>query len=144
MSTTSGVDWDRRFLDLALHIARWSKDPSTRVGAVITDAKRRIVSVGYNGEPHGVSPAVTREQKLARTIHAENNAILFAQRNLTGCTLYCTHPMCGPCMALAVQAGIKRVVYIVDDSDFTLRWAESMAESSAIALDAGVEYVAWS
>ncbi len=33
--------WDRRFIELAQHIATWSKDPSSRVGAVIVDEHRR-------------------------------------------------------------------------------------------------------
>ena len=40
--------------NLAKHIGSWSKDPSTKVGAVIVDDKNRIVSVGYNGFPRGV------------------------------------------------------------------------------------------
>ena len=40
--------WDTRFLGLATHISAWSKDPSSQVGAVITDGNR-IISLGYNG-----------------------------------------------------------------------------------------------
>jgi deoxycytidylate deaminase len=40
--------WDRRFLELARHVAAWSKDPSTQVGAVVAEGKR-VVSLGYNG-----------------------------------------------------------------------------------------------
>ncbi|MCG8123835.1 MAG: cell division protein DedD, partial [Candidatus Thiodiazotropha taylori] len=29
--------WDTRFLGLAAYISAWSKDPSSQVGAVITD-----------------------------------------------------------------------------------------------------------
>ena len=43
--------WHKRFLDLAEHVAQWSKDPSTKVGSVITDGGRKIVSLGYNGLP---------------------------------------------------------------------------------------------
>lgn len=42
--------WDKRFLELAAFIAEWSKDPSTKCGAVITDGKQ-IVSQGFNGFP---------------------------------------------------------------------------------------------
>ena len=45
------MKWDYRFLDLAEFISSWSKDPSTKVGAVIVDKNNRIVSVGYNGFP---------------------------------------------------------------------------------------------
>src|SRR5438552_2049603 len=48
-----GSDWDYRFLMLAKHISLWSKDNSTKVGCVIADRKRRIISVGYNGLPMG-------------------------------------------------------------------------------------------
>ena len=39
-------DWDTRFLDLSEHISKWSKDPSTKVGAVIEfegDTKWRMI-----------------------------------------------------------------------------------------------------
>lgn len=38
--------WDRRMLGLVNLVATWSKDPSTGVGAVIVDAKNRVVSLG--------------------------------------------------------------------------------------------------
>lgn len=34
-------------IDMAAHVAKLSKDPSTKVGAVIFDPKRRIVSAGH-------------------------------------------------------------------------------------------------
>ena len=46
------TDWDKRFLDLAEYISSWSKDTSSKVGAVIVHNKR-IVSTGYNGFPEG-------------------------------------------------------------------------------------------
>jgi dCMP deaminase len=44
--------WDLRFLTLAKTVSTWSKDPSTKVGAVIVDKNRRVVSLGYNGFPN--------------------------------------------------------------------------------------------
>ena len=53
--------WDNRFYDLAAYIADWSKDPSTKVGAVIVDPKnKRIVSTGFNGFPFGVEDTAER------------------------------------------------------------------------------------
>ena len=46
--------WDRRFLGLAAHVAEWSKDPSTQVGAVVANGKK-VVSLGFNGFPQGMS-----------------------------------------------------------------------------------------
>lgn len=107
--------WDQRFLDLAAHIATWSKDPSTQCGSVIVDLDRRVVSTGYNGFPRGIEDNLKlltdRDTKLRLTIHAEQNALLFANRPVGGCTLY-VHPMppCAQCAAKIIQAGIRRVV----------------------------------
>lgn len=43
------MDWDEYFLNIAKTVAERSKDPSTKVGAVIIDKHRRPVSFGYNG-----------------------------------------------------------------------------------------------
>ena len=128
--------WDRRFLELAELVGSWSKDPSTQVGAVIVDIDNRIVSTGFNGFPRGcLDHADTlgdRERKLLRTIHAEDNALLFARRDVTGMTLYVTHPPCARCAAKVVQAGIAKVVYRLPPTDFTERWKHEMAEAMAI------------
>ena len=105
--------WHKRFFDLADLVGSWSKDPSTKVGAVIVRPDRTIASVGYNGFPRGVEDVyTTREAKLLRTVHAEANAILAAQESLRGYTLYVTplHP-CANCAAFIIQSGIKEVHY---------------------------------
>lgn len=80
--------WDRRFLKIAREVATWSKDPSTQVGAVIVDPDQRVVSLGYNGLPCGVSDSRDllddRVAKYATVIHAEQNALLFAARPVAG------------------------------------------------------------
>lgn len=43
--------WDRRFLELATLVASWSKDPSTKTGAVIIGPDRSVISTGFNGFP---------------------------------------------------------------------------------------------
>lgn len=107
--------WDIRFTELARLVSSWSKDPTTQVGAVIVDNNRRVVSVAYNGFPRGVEDypyrLENRDMKLHMTMHAEQNAILFAHRDLTGCTLY-TWPIqcCAQCAAMIIQSGIQRVV----------------------------------
>jgi dCMP deaminase len=135
--------WDARHLEMAHHAAAWSKDPSTKVGARIVDSRARVISEGFNGPPRGVedNPAVDRETKLRRTIHAERNAILFAQRDLAGTTIYVTHHPCAQCAALIVQAGIARVVCNAPDPAFQVRWAEDIAEAQHIFAEAGVTLV---
>ena len=113
----NGKKWDKRFLELAKLVGSWSKDPSTQVGAVIVDNNNRILSIGFNGFPKGVEDSekrlVDREQKYDIIIHAEANAILFADRSLEGCTIY-TWPFqpCSRCAGLIIQSGIKRIVSI--------------------------------
>jgi dCMP deaminase len=105
--------WHNWFFGLADHVASASKDPSTKVGAVIVRPDRTIASVGYNGFPRGVEDVyTTRDAKLLRTVHAEANAILSAHETLIGYTIYVTplHP-CANCAAYIIQSGIKEVHY---------------------------------
>lgn len=108
-------DWDARFLSLAAHIATWSKDPSTKCGAVIVRPDRTIASLGYNGFPRGVEDTPhllnNREEKYKRVVHAEVNALLFAREPVKGYALY-TWPFlpCCRCAAQIIQSGIERVV----------------------------------
>lgn len=106
------MHWDIRFLELAALVGSWSKDPSTKVGAVIVRPDRTIASLGYNGFPRGVDDTYQdREHKLLRTVHAEMNAILSAREPLDGCTLYVT-PLCpcANCAGAIIQANIEYVV----------------------------------
>jgi len=106
--------WDERFMRLAAHVAQWSKDPSTKVGAVIVDSKRRVIAMGYNGFPRGVDDSperyADREVKYAHVVHAELNAILNALGPVEGCTLYTTLEPCTGCAKAIIQSGISRVV----------------------------------
>lgn len=135
-------DWA---LDMAHHVSKLSKDPSTRVGAVIFDAKRRLVSAGYNGFARGVADTADRlhdrDKKLRLTIHAEKNAILFATAPLDGCTLVVTHPCCAQCAAQVIQAGIKHVLWKRPTIDFVQRWADDLALTRAQFAEAGVEVI---
>ena len=94
---TTSVEWDLRFLELAKLVSTWSKDPSTKVGAVIIDDNRRVVSVGYNGFPKGVRDSEhrlgNREVKYNYMVHAERNAMLFANSIPKNSTIY-TYPFC--------------------------------------------------
>jgi len=50
--------WHRRFLKLAHEVASWSKDDSTKVGAVIMGHDHTPRSFGYNGFPEGVDDTI--------------------------------------------------------------------------------------
>ena len=110
--------WDRRFIDLALHISGWSKDPSTKVGCVVVGEDREIRSTGFNGFPRGIDDSMERledrELKYPLICHAEENAIMHAARigiSLKDCTAYVTWPPCTRCARSLIQAGVVEVVY---------------------------------
>jgi dCMP deaminase len=106
--------WSERFLDLADHIATWSKDPTTQVGCVIVDKQNRIVSVGFNGFPRGVKDLVERyadrPTKHLFVAHAERNALDNAPLSVEGCTLYSPLLPCNECAKSIIQKGIKKVI----------------------------------
>lgn len=132
--------WDKKFLDMAEMVSLWSKDPSTKVGAVIVDNNNRLVSVGYNGFPRGIPDDERlreREKKYDIIVHAEMNAILFANRSVQGCTLY-TYPFepCSRCASVIIQTGIPRVVSYKNKQD---RWEENFEISRKLFMEAGVK-----
>ena len=139
------TDWHTRFMGLAHHVALWSKDESTKVGAVIVDKDNRIVSLGYNGPPRGVSDEhINREIKLLRTLHAEENAILFARGNVDGNILYITHHPCAHCAAVIVQSGLSAVYIPPVDADFLNRWYAGINEAKSMLRDARIDlYTLW-
>ena len=55
MKRTDYLSWDQYFMGIAKLSAMRSKDPHTSVGACIVDRDNKILSVGYNGMPHGCS-----------------------------------------------------------------------------------------
>ncbi len=116
------LTWDEYFMGLAHLSALRSKDPNTQVGAAIVDENHRVVSVGYNGFPTGVSDdefpwsreGGVLESKYAFVVHAELNAILNSQRSVRGCTIYVSLFPCNECAKAIIQSGIKRIVYESD------------------------------
>lgn len=136
------MKWDVRFLELAKLVSTWSKDPSTKVGAVITDKNNRIISIGYNGFAKNISDnnrLHDRETKYKIIIHGEINAILFAEKSLENCTLY-TFPFmpCSRCAAIIIQTGIKRVVSYKNTCS---RWQEDFELSKSLFIEAHVDYI---
>ncbi len=106
--------WNERFVQLADHVAQWSKDPSTKVGAVIVNEKKHVVAMGYNGFPRGVIDTpdryADRPTKLLFVAHAERNALDNAIVDVEGATLYSTLYPCTDCAKGIIQRGIKKVV----------------------------------
>lgn len=100
---------------IAETVATKSKDPSSKMGCVIVDQNKRVVSLGYNGLIQGADESKMtlseRPMKYHFAIHSEMNAVIFARRDLTGCTVYNRVATCDNCLKYCLQAGIKRFVY---------------------------------
>lgn len=129
------VDWDVRFMQLARHVAEWSKDRSTKVGAVIVDDGKVVIAIGYNGFPRGVDDDIEiyhkRPLKYKWTEHAERNAIYNAVRkgvSTMGCTMYLPWFPCMDCARAIVQSGISDVVVIKPDFQDE-RWGDDFVNA---------------
>ena len=109
--------WNKRFMEMAFLVASWSKDTSTKTGAVVVGPDREIRATGYNGLVRGVDD--NKPERLERPTkydffeHAERNAIYNAcltGTSLKGCVMYATHAPCTDCARAIIQAGIKTVI----------------------------------
>jgi dCMP deaminase len=136
---------DLFFLGLAQYVAQRSKDPSTRVGAVIVRPDRTVASMGYNGFPRGVGddPVRYRDRgtKYLMVVHAEQNALLTAREPLHGYTCYTTLHPCGNCAGAIIQSGIKRVVCFGAHNP---RLVDSFRAARTMFKEAGVELAIYS
>jgi dCMP deaminase len=127
----------------------YSKDQSTKVGALIMSDSNEPLSWGYNGLPRGVndSPEDHPERhdrtkvKYFWAEHSERNAIYSAARNghkLFGSKIYVSRlPTCADCARAIVQAGIKEV-FIEAGVTSVERWHESWKLAKEIYDEAGV------
>lgn len=125
--STEYISWDETWMEICEVIAKRSKDPKRKIGALIVNDEHKIISIGYNGMPntrHGIDNDkiypwtkvgnTPEDTKYAYVVHAELNAILNAASNgqsVKNCTLYVTYNCCNECCKAVVQSGIKKVIY---------------------------------
>ena len=116
------ITWDQYFMGIALLSSHRSKDPSTGVGACIVNSDNKILSMGYNGAPTGLSDdkfpwgreGSFLETKYAYVCHSELNAILNCPTSVKGARVYVTLFPCNECAKAIIQSGIKEVIYLDD------------------------------
>lgn len=145
---TSPIDWDRRFLKLAAgEINTWSKDPSTKVSAIVVNGKHPVAAA-YNGFPPGIADTEdrlnNRELKYKLVQHAEANAIATCAKlgiTTNGLTMAVTHFPCSACAGLMISAGIKKVIVQEPTADLLSRWKDSIDMSKDMFAEAGIEVV---
>lgn len=141
--------WDVRWLGLAAHVASWSKDPSTKVGAVAVSKDQRLLSMGWNGFPRGFQDRpelyADREYKYDYVVHAEKNCVYNAARegvSLIDSTMY-VHGMlvCSQCALGVRQCGVSRVVIATPDVDVVkVKWLEEFEKSGFVFYDGGISF----
>ncbi|MDF2720456.1 MAG: transport-associated-like protein [Paenibacillus sp.] len=125
-------DWDTYFMDIAYMASTRSQCSRRRVGTVLVQGKKLLGSA-YNGAPMGVPDCseagcmlveefelkhtdgreeLVKKQRCVRTIHAEQNLLLFTDRSdREGSTVYVTDQPCWTCSNMLANSGIVEIVY---------------------------------
>ena len=121
------------FMINAMAMSRFSRDPSTQVGAVIVDKDGNFVSAGFNSAPpgwkdsefvwgKGYADIAKKYEKYNSVLHAEENAISNYKGSNTifeGATIYVTLFPCPICAKMITKYKFKRVVYLSDKYSHT-------------------------
>ena len=120
-------DHDEFYMQTAFLLSKKSKCVSKQVGSVLVK-DGRIISMGYNGSHPGninCDEMFDRKHidfddhhKWSRIyeVHSEMNCLSFSAKNginVNECTLYTTLSPCQDCLKTLLQAGIKRIVFLV-------------------------------
>lgn len=130
--TSSRKDWDTYFLDIAFMASTRSQCSRRHVGAVLVQGKK-LLGTAYNGAPMGVPDCseagcmlveefelqqvdgqeeMVRKQRCVRTIHAEQNLLLFTdRRDRDGSVVYVTDQPCWTCANMLANSGIVEIVF---------------------------------
>jgi len=108
-------DWDTYFMNIAEVVKTRSLD-FKKVGAVLVSCfDKRIISTGYNGIRSGLQDYEidwnNRELVHDVVIHAETNAVLYAQSKFENAILYTTLSPCKSCIKLLSATNIKQIIY---------------------------------
>ncbi|WP_168119330.1 cytidine/deoxycytidylate deaminase family protein [Paenibacillus sp. HB172176] len=134
-------DWDTYFMDIAYMVSTRSRCPRRHVGAVLVQGKK-LLGTAYNGAPMGAPDCLEagcmiteeaewrnvdgqeqmiKKQRCIRTIHAEQNLLLFTDRaDREGSIVYVTDQPCWTCANMLANSGVTEIVYdrvYLKDSD---------------------------
>ena len=116
MDKNHRISWDQYFMNIADVVKTRSLDPKTQVGAVLVSMKdNRIISTGYNSVCAGMDDSsidwTNRDYVHQIVIHAETNAILYAQSKFEDAILYSTLSPCKDCIKLLSATKIRKIIY---------------------------------
>jgi dCMP deaminase len=143
--------WDELFFQDVYKYARKSKDPRTKIGAVIVKwGEKDPLSHGYNGFPRKVNDDVAarweRPEKYFWVCHAEENSILNCARtgrSTMGAIMFTQGIPCADCAKKIIQVDIREVVVHKQwqDLEKEFNWTkfqESAERSKQMFNEAGV------
>lgn len=135
--------WINRFYDLATHISEWSNDKHSKVGAVIVNKDRRVLSMGYNGLPSGTNDTIEkrfeRPTKYKYMVHAEANAIINAARlgnSINEGIMFCTYFPCVSCAQAIINSGISAIY--TPEPNVSDKYKEDVAISLSLFTEANI------
>lgn len=147
------MDWHEYFFSIADTVRQKSKDPRSKIGAVIVSPNNSILSTGYNGFPRGVADTPERwsgTRKYDYVVHAEENAILaaaFHGHALKDSTMYLVAfdpPWpCKDCAQAIIQAGITKFYGSPRLGRAPDHWQDSLRVAEEMMGEAGVQVSKW-
>ncbi len=126
--TSVRKDWDTYFMDIAFMVSTRSRCPRRHVGTVLVQGKK-LLGTAYNGAPMGVHDCseagcmiveefvpsdggMVKKERCIRTIHAEQNLLLFTDRvDREGSVVYVTDQPCWTCANMLANSGVAEIVY---------------------------------
>lgn len=138
------TEWDRKWMAMAKTVAtEFSKDPSTKVGAVLTFNLKKFINIGYNGFPEGADDSpelyLDREKKYERTVHAEINSVLGIGHQ-GPFTIYCTLHPCSDCVLVLKNAKVNRMVFPRPTENELSRWGEKFLKAESLMDECGIQW----
>lgn len=110
-------------MEMAVLTSKRSKDPKCQVGCCICNPENHnILAIGYNGLPQGFNDDEFSWEKddnfvldkNSFVVHAEVNAVLNAQADIKGSTVYVTMYPCNECAKVLAQRRVGKIVYLED------------------------------
>lgn len=143
------MNWDEYFMKMAYLASSKSKDPSTKIGAVVVK-DRQVLATGFNGICRGVRDDVDSRyespNKYLYFEHGERNCCYAAARkgiSLEDSTMYTMAYPCADCARAIIQSGITELVLHSQWEDKALiafkdGWGDSQKVSDIMFFEAGV------
>lgn len=139
------MNWDEFFMRHVYLAASKSKDPRTKIGAILVK-DGVIISEGFNGFARKVKDLPSRyfnkEIKYKFICHGEHNSVLNAARrgeSTLDSICYTQGIPCNSCAIALIQAGIKEIVIHNQWPEMNQKWKESIKISKVMFKEAGVK-----